>query len=156
MKQSELSNWPVGGEIGNLIRAYDWSATSLGPILGWPQSLKAAIDILLHLPMPAVLLWHMDGIMIYNDAYAVFVGALHPKLLGAKMLEASPTYAEFSANVLRTCLGGGSLSYLDQEFTVNLNGEAKQNRFYLTQALLQDQEAVFNAKHPTDDQETGF
>jgi hypothetical protein len=29
-----------GGEMGQLIRAMDWSTTSLGPINTWPQSLR--------------------------------------------------------------------------------------------------------------------
>ena len=36
-----------GGEMGRLMRAHDWSATPLGPVEGWPQSLKVALRILL-------------------------------------------------------------------------------------------------------------
>ena len=36
-----------GGEMGQRIRAYDWSATPLGPVETWPQSLKSAVSILL-------------------------------------------------------------------------------------------------------------
>ena len=31
-----------GGEIGELMRAIDWAATPLGPVDGWPQSLRPA------------------------------------------------------------------------------------------------------------------
>ena len=85
-----------GGELGKLIRLFDWSSTPLGPLEQWPQSLKTATAILLHSPVPIVLLWGADGTMIYNDAYAVFGGARHPRLLGSKVLEGWPEVADFN------------------------------------------------------------
>jgi hypothetical protein len=32
------------GQMGALIAARDWSASPLGPIESWPQSLKTAVD----------------------------------------------------------------------------------------------------------------
>ena len=64
-----------GGELGALIREFDWAKTPLGPIESWPASLKTTVGILLHSPVPIVLLWGEDGIMIYNDAYSVFAGS---------------------------------------------------------------------------------
>ena len=34
---------PSDGVMGRLIRAKDWSATPLGPIDAWPQSLRTAV-----------------------------------------------------------------------------------------------------------------
>ena len=34
-----------------------------------------------------VLLWGADGVMLYNDAYAVFAGGRHPDLLGKKVVD---------------------------------------------------------------------
>jgi hypothetical protein len=36
-----------GGEMGERIREYDWSKTSLGPLNNWPQSLRTCIRIML-------------------------------------------------------------------------------------------------------------
>ena len=64
--------WPAGGgALGGLIRNHNWPATSLGPIASWPQSLKTATDLLLRSPVPIMLLWGEDGVVIYNDAYSV-------------------------------------------------------------------------------------
>jgi hypothetical protein len=57
-------------EMGQRTRNHDWSRTSLGPISAWPQSLKTTVGILLRSPVPIVLLWGQDGVMIYNDAYS--------------------------------------------------------------------------------------
>jgi signal transduction histidine kinase/DNA-binding response OmpR family regulator len=114
-----------GGELGGLIRAHDWSATPLGPLAGWPQSLRTATAILLRSPVPIVLLWGADGIMIYNDAYAVFGGARHPRLLGSRVLEGWPEVADFNANVMRVGLAGGTLAYRDQHLVLHRHGRAE-------------------------------
>jgi hypothetical protein len=89
-----------GGELGALIRAFDWSKTCLGPIAGWPQSLKTVTGMLLLSPVPIVLLWGEDGVMIYNDAYSVFAGRRHPRLLGSKVREGWPEVADFNDHVM--------------------------------------------------------
>jgi hypothetical protein len=117
------ADWPRGGgETGALIRAFDWSKTSLGPKSEWPQSLKTAVDILLQSPVPIVMLWGEDGIMIYNDAYSVFAGGRHPWLLGSKVLEGWAEVADFNANVMRVGLSGGTLAYRDQHLVLYRNG----------------------------------
>ncbi|HVS76278.1 MAG TPA: ATP-binding protein [Steroidobacteraceae bacterium] len=115
----------AGGELGRLIREHDWRATSLGSIEDWPQSLKTATAILVRSPVPIVLLWGPDGVMIYNDAYAVFGGARHPRLLGSKVLEGWPEVADFNANVMRVGLAGGTLAYRDQRLVLHRNGRAE-------------------------------
>jgi PAS domain S-box-containing protein len=102
--------------------AFDW-AGSLGPPAAWPQSLKTVVGILIHSPVPIVLLWGEDGIMLYNDAYSVFAGGRHPRLLGSKVREGWPEVADFNDNVMKVGLAGGTLSYKDQELTLHRSGE---------------------------------
>ncbi|MCJ2054107.1 ATP-binding protein [Methylobacterium sp. J-070] len=111
-----------GGDVGNLVRTLDWAATSLGAIETWPQSLRTAVGIVLHSPVPIVLLWGEDGIMIYNDAYSVFAGGRHPRLLGSKVREGWSEIADFNDNVMRVGLAGGTLAYKDQELTLDRFG----------------------------------
>jgi PAS domain S-box-containing protein len=111
--------WPEeGGETGGLIRSFDWSETSLGPIHLWPQSLRTTVDILLRSPVPMVLLWGPDGIMIYNDAYSAFAAGRHPHLLGSKVLEGWPEVADFNRHVMAEGLAGRSLTFTDQELVL--------------------------------------
>jgi PAS domain S-box-containing protein len=114
------------GEMAALTRAFDWSATPLGSPETWPQSLRTAVGIVLQSPVPMVLLWGRDGIMIYNDGYARIAGARHPGILGCRVLDAWPEAADWNAEVLRTVLGGGTLSIKDQEFTLLRNGQPEQ------------------------------
>jgi PAS domain S-box-containing protein len=71
-----------GGEMGERMRAFDWSATPLGPVAGWPQSLRSAVSILLASRAQIVLFWGPDLVALYNDAYRPVFGAKHPWALG--------------------------------------------------------------------------
>jgi len=114
------------GEMASLIRSLDWAATSLGPIESWPQSLKTATGLLLLSPVPMVMLWGPDGVMIYNDAYSVFAGGRHPQLLGSKVREGWLEVADFNDHVMKVGLAGGTLAYKDQELTLHRNGKPEQ------------------------------
>jgi PAS domain S-box-containing protein len=115
-----------GGEVAALIRQFDWTTTGLGPLSAWPQSLKTVTEILLRSPVPIVLLWGPDGIMIYNDAYSGFAGGRHPQLLGSKVREGWPEVADFNDNVMKIGLSGGTLAYKDQELTLYRHGRPEQ------------------------------
>jgi PAS domain S-box-containing protein len=115
-----------GGELGALIRQFDWATTSLGPLATWPQSLKTITETLLRSPVPIVLLWGEDGIMIYNDAYSDFAGGRHPKLLGSKVREGWVEVADFNDNVMKVGLSGRTLAYKDQELTLYRHGQPEQ------------------------------
>jgi PAS domain S-box-containing protein len=113
----------AGGELASLIARFDWAATPLGPLDAWPQSLKTTVDLILRSHVPIVSLWGQDGIMIYNDAYAIFAAGRHPQLLGSKVLEGWHEVADFNAHVLQVGLAGGTLSFQDQELVLHRNGQ---------------------------------
>lgn len=71
-----------GGEMGKLIRSYDWSNTELGIPGNWPQSLQATLNILLHSAFPMFLFWGEGLICFYNDAFRPSLGAngKHPAI----------------------------------------------------------------------------
>ena len=110
----------------SLIATFDWASTTLGPIDAWPGSLKSIVGFLIRSPVPIVLLWGSDGVMIYNDAYSVFAGGRHPRLLGSKVREGWPEVADFNDNVMKVGLAGKTLAYKDQELTLDRTGKAEQ------------------------------
>ncbi|EYD76924.1 PAS/PAC sensor hybrid histidine kinase [Rubellimicrobium mesophilum DSM 19309] len=114
-----------GGETGALIAARDWSGT-LGPVEGWPGSLRTALGLILRSPVPMVMLWGEDGIMLYNDGYAAFAGGRHPELLGSRVREGWPEAADFNDNVMRVGLAGETLAYQDIELTLFRHGRPEQ------------------------------
>ena len=60
-----------GGEMGERIRALDWSKTPLGPVDGWPQSLRSALSHLLPSKAQISMFWGPELVTLYNDAYRV-------------------------------------------------------------------------------------
>ncbi len=107
------------------IATHDWSS-SLGAIERWPASLLTTVGLMIHSPVPMVLLWGEDGIMIYNDAYSIFAGGRHPALLGSKVREGWPEVADFNDNVMKVGLAGKTLAYKDQELTLYRSGMPEQ------------------------------
>ncbi|HET7609216.1 MAG TPA: ATP-binding protein, partial [Gammaproteobacteria bacterium] len=71
-----------GGEMGARVRALDWSATALGPIGDWPQSLRSPLSMMLASKAQIILFWGPDYVVFYNDAYRPVFGAKHPNMLG--------------------------------------------------------------------------
>jgi PAS domain S-box-containing protein len=114
------------GETGRLIAKFDWLSTSVGALDQWPHSLRTTVSILLRSPVPIVLLWGAEGVMLYNDAYSAFAGDRHPKLLGSKVREGWPEVADFNDNVMKVGLAGGALQYKDQELTLYRFGRPEQ------------------------------
>ena len=79
-----LSFLADGGEMGSLIRAYDWSSSPLGPPKDWPLSLKTAIGIMLSSKFPMFVAWGPDLSFLYNDSYIEILGGKHPAALGQR------------------------------------------------------------------------
>jgi PAS domain S-box-containing protein len=114
------------GSAAQLVRDFAWGTTPLGRVETWPQSLKTATALLIHSPVPMVMLWGESGVMIYNDAYSVFAGHRHPALFGSNVREGWPEVADFNDNVMKVGLGGGTLAYQDQELTLHRKGYPEQ------------------------------
>ncbi|MCC2957493.1 PAS domain S-box protein [Massilia sp. IC2-477] len=114
------------GQLGRLIEQFDWSATSLGPIAGWPAVVRNTVELMLRSPVPMVTMWGADGVMIYNDGYAEIAAERHPQQLGAPVRESWPDEADFNDNVMRICLAGGTLCYRDAELNLRRHGEPEQ------------------------------
>ena len=78
-----LSLFDGGGELGDRMRALDWSKTPLGPVERWPQSLKTCVRVVLTSRQPMFVWWGEELVNLYNDAYKSIVGGKHPAALGA-------------------------------------------------------------------------
>jgi PAS domain S-box-containing protein len=68
--------------MGARVRGFDWGATTLGPISGWPQSLRSALSICLRSASATGICWGPELLFIYNDAWSAYLGERHPWALG--------------------------------------------------------------------------
>ncbi len=57
-----------GGEVGELIRNYNWNETSIGGPDKWPPCLRTTLNTLLNSKFPMFLYWGPELICFYNDA----------------------------------------------------------------------------------------
>src|SRR5438270_5157193 len=71
-----------GGEAGRLMRGVRWESTPLGPMSGWPQSLRSAVSICLLSRFPICLWWGPQLVLLYNDAYLPILGNKQPLPMG--------------------------------------------------------------------------
>ena len=98
-----LSFLQGGGEMGERMRAMDWSKTALGPVETWPQSLRSTVSMLLPSKAQIILFWGPEYAVLYNDAYRPVFGAKHPSALGLTGREA---WSEIWEMVLHDLLAG--------------------------------------------------
>src|SRR5690349_17693036 len=114
-----------------LVRAFDWSRTSLGPIGRWDPSVRTAVDLLLESPVPMMLVGGHECLVIYNDAYAEVLGDRHPAALGRPAVQAfgdawdQPGMSDVIGRVFRT-----GHSTLEPESQVTLRPGGSEPAFY--------------------------
>ncbi|BAQ75438.1 sensory box sensor histidine kinase/response regulator [Pseudomonas sp. Os17] len=107
-----------GSEAATLIARLDWSATALGHSGQWPQSLRTAVDIVIHSPMPMLLLWGGELTQIYNDGFALLAGNKHPHAFGQPAHLIWPELMDFTDPVYRAVLNGQVRSFSEQRFSL--------------------------------------
>jgi two-component system sensor histidine kinase VicK len=91
-KSATLPFLQGGGEMGELIRSFDWSQTSLGKPEKWHIALKQTVSMMLTTTFPVLVCWGNDYIQLYNDAFRPINGETkHPQAIGGS---ARDTYAE--------------------------------------------------------------
>lgn len=95
-----------GGELGALMRAYDWSPTPLGDPARWPHSLRSIVRMMLTSRYQMWMGWGPDLTFFCNDAYSPTLGVKHPWALGkpARTVwsEIWPEIGPLVAHVLKT------------------------------------------------------
>lgn len=75
------------GPMADLVRAYHWRRTLLGPVSSWSQTLLCAVNTILSSRFPMAVFWGPQMIQLYNDAYLALIKDKHPRALGAPAAE---------------------------------------------------------------------
>ena len=123
-------SWPIGGgETARRICAHDWSASPLGPVEGWPASLRTAASLILESPFPSVVLWGEEFIVAaYNDAYRKVLKG-KPEALGRPLLEVWAEVAGALAPQLRRALAGESVLIEGAGYTLDRGARPEEAWF---------------------------
>ncbi|WP_053143939.1 PAS domain-containing sensor histidine kinase [Pseudomonas sp. P97.38] len=113
---------PVGSDTQGLIARLDWASSPLGAAHTWPQSLRTAMDIMLHSPMPMALLWGPQLCQLYNDAFARLIGDKHPRTFGQPTHLAWPELKAATETIYERVLQGHGHACRDQQWRVPFAG----------------------------------
>jgi hypothetical protein len=127
------------GEMARLIRSKDWSATPLGPIARWPQSLRTTVSLCLASNFPIDIVWGPDHTQIYNDGYRIVCGEAHPAALGqnyrVSWASAWPAIGESFERAL-----DGATSFLEnQRMFLMRNGYLEETFFTFSTSPIRDE-----------------
>jgi PAS domain S-box-containing protein len=134
-KAKERSDGPTGriigaGEMADLVRAYDWGSTPLGPIETWSVELLTIVNLTLCSPSPARTMWGPDFILIYNDAYRSIPGPRHPAALGKSARDVYGESWHVVGPLLEKAFATGETFFYEQ-LLVPLPTESGIQNFYL-------------------------
>ena len=130
---------PVGSKVATLIAAMDWRKSPLPSPDAWPQSLRTAVDIVTHSPMPMLLLWGPQLCQLYNDAFAVLVGSNHPVAFGQPVDAIWPQYKPFTDEIYAAVMQGQVRTYTEQGFNLPRGEDSAQVWLDLTYSPIRDE-----------------
>ncbi len=119
-----------GGELGALMRAFDWRSTPLGPPEDWPQSLKTAVRIMLTSRQPIWIGWGRELIYLYNDPYKSIIGGKHPEALGQPARIVWREIWEDIAPMLATAMSGDEGTYVEEQLLIMERNGYPEETYY--------------------------
>ncbi|MEJ7806736.1 MAG: hypothetical protein WKG03_12560, partial [Telluria sp.] len=117
-----------GSPMQEMVAAFDWSSTPLGPLSAWDASLSTAVSIVLHSKQPMLLWWGPDFVQIYNDQFASSIrGGKHPQALGQQAAACWPeTWGQVGEQVHKAYSEGLSVRYDDAFLPIERNGRLEK------------------------------
>ncbi|MBI6948535.1 PAS domain-containing protein [Pseudomonas koreensis] len=132
---------PTPDDAQALIARIDWARTPLGTAGTWPQSLRTAVDIVIHSPMPMLLLWGPQLTQIYNNGFAMLAGSKHPHAFGQPAHLIWPELQDFTDPIYRAVLQGQVRTYSERRFTLQREGKESDFWLDLTYSPIRDEDA---------------
>ena len=134
-----MSLFEGGGQSGALMRSIDWGATPLGPVEGWPQSLRAMIPSMLASRFAMRVVWGPAYVMLYNDAYMPVLGSdKHPRAMGAPTAESFPELWHIVEPMFQRVYAGEAVALSDSHLPVHRNGYLEECYFTLSYSPMRD------------------
>lgn len=97
------------GELGELMKRYDWARTKLGPVEGWSQALRTALRLCLGTRFCCAIYWGPEHLALYNNAFcSTIVGANHPSALAQPAAAIWPEIFDLIGPHMEKCLRTGA------------------------------------------------
>lgn len=138
------------GDMPSLMRAHDWSATPLGPIDAWPESLQSSLSICVGSRFPIAIYWGERLALLYNDAWSPILGSKHPSALGLPAIEVWPEIWDTIGPLFQQVMTTGEATFAQNSLlAMHRHGYTEECYFDYTftpiRGLAGTPEGVFNA-----------
>jgi PAS domain S-box-containing protein len=143
--RSRDSERPLVGnsELAQLMRAFDWAASPIGPPAAWPKSLKTAVGIMLTSRQPIWIGWGPQLTYLYNDPYKSIIGGRHPWALGKPT---SVVWREIWSEIgpmLSHAMGGEEGTYVEAQLLImERNGYPEETYYTFSYSPIRDDDGT--------------
>jgi PAS domain S-box-containing protein len=126
--------------MGALMRATDWSRTALGPVDGWPQSLRTALSMLMNTGFPMYIAWGERYTQFYNDSYRPILGSVkHPRAMGSAAQETFSEIWNLLGPMFQSVMGGQTVTVNDFLFLLDRHGFIEECYFIFSYSPIRDE-----------------
>lgn len=120
----------AGTEAARTAREVDWAAGPLGPVDHWPDTLRAAVQVVMSAPIPMSVLWGPELIQIYNDEYRKVIGNKHPAAMGESAADSwAEAWPQIGPILTSVAGGGGAVSRDDLMLLIDRKGESEETHW---------------------------
>lgn len=120
------------------LNAVDWSATSLGPVEGWPVSLKSVIRTVFSTRQPMSFWWGEELLQFHNDGYAPMLGNRVDHAMGRPFREVWSDVWDAVYPFIQTALSGEGTWQEDLPLVMQRNGYDEQTFWTFSYSPLHD------------------
>lgn len=127
-----------GGKMGEAIRTFDWSKTPLGPTASWSQSLKTVVQMMVQQRHAICMVWGPGLTLLYNDAYAVFLGGKEQRALGQPFREVWSEIWSDIGPLVDEALAGRATYDENMRLVMNRNGYDEETFWTFSYSPLYD------------------
>ena len=121
-----------------LFERVDWCCTALGERLSWPLSLRANVNLMLDTGVAMAIAWGPQRVLLYNAAYAEFLGDRHPWALGQPLQQVWPEVWPDLGPLVERAYAGEALRVDDLALDIRRNGRLERTWFTFHYSPLRD------------------
>lgn len=119
--------------------SYDWSTTALGDAARWPLPLRLCSDLLLNSPLPTLLVWGAETVLVFNEAYAALAGPGYGRVPGGSVPPVLPPPLAAAGKALEAAWRGEAVVTQDTALTFRRLDGIHEARFDLRLSPVRDE-----------------